>query len=232
MLAVAQTDDVVFVYRLGVTWGDKKTICNKFWQQNPQAYTNGTDKVWVGFFSFARVCNVDLLPLLLRCFLALDLCRSREQARDRAQCTFPGIYTLALFFCLPLAALAAPLSLSLSLLPFYLRPSLPPSLPLSLPPRPHACILPCQAVTALCWPSQRPNELVFGMADGQVKVGILKSNRSVALYDTKSCVVALASSPDGQSFVSGHLDGAVYLYTFPNGTVLGQATSVQQDEEG
>jgi hypothetical protein len=57
------------------------------------------------------------------------------------------------------------------------------------------------------------------MADGQVKAGIIKSNRSVALFDTKSHVVAMAASPDGQSFVSGHLDGAVYLYSFPSGSV-------------
>ncbi len=52
MLAVAQTDDIVFIYRLGATWGDKKTICNKFWQQNPQSYTNGTDKVGCLFSLF------------------------------------------------------------------------------------------------------------------------------------------------------------------------------------
>ena len=29
-LAVAQSDNIVFVYRLGSEWGDKKAICNKF----------------------------------------------------------------------------------------------------------------------------------------------------------------------------------------------------------
>lgn len=29
-LAVAQTDNIVYVYKLGTTWADKKVICNKF----------------------------------------------------------------------------------------------------------------------------------------------------------------------------------------------------------
>ena len=29
-LAVAQTDGGIFIYKLGLEWGEKKTICNKF----------------------------------------------------------------------------------------------------------------------------------------------------------------------------------------------------------
>lgn len=29
-LAVAQSDNIVYVYKLGTTWSDKKVICNKF----------------------------------------------------------------------------------------------------------------------------------------------------------------------------------------------------------
>lgn len=29
-LAVAQSDDIVFVYKLGAGWNEKKVICNKF----------------------------------------------------------------------------------------------------------------------------------------------------------------------------------------------------------
>lgn len=32
-LAIGQSDNIVFVYKLGLEWGDKKSICNKF-QQN------------------------------------------------------------------------------------------------------------------------------------------------------------------------------------------------------
>src|SRR5207253_1649765 len=34
-LAVAQSDNIVFVYKLGKTWADKKTICNKYAQTHP-----------------------------------------------------------------------------------------------------------------------------------------------------------------------------------------------------
>lgn len=33
-LAVAQSDGIVFVYKLGLKWGDKKSICNKFPQNS------------------------------------------------------------------------------------------------------------------------------------------------------------------------------------------------------
>jgi intraflagellar transport protein 172 len=29
-LAIAQSDNIVFVYKLGSDWGEKKSICNKF----------------------------------------------------------------------------------------------------------------------------------------------------------------------------------------------------------
>ena len=32
-LAIAQSDNIVFIYKLGLEWGDKKSICNKFHQQ-------------------------------------------------------------------------------------------------------------------------------------------------------------------------------------------------------
>ena len=33
-LAIAQSDKIIFVYKLGSSWGDKKTICNKFEQSS------------------------------------------------------------------------------------------------------------------------------------------------------------------------------------------------------
>lgn len=33
-LAIAQSDNIVFVYKLGATWGDRKSICNKFPQSS------------------------------------------------------------------------------------------------------------------------------------------------------------------------------------------------------
>jgi intraflagellar transport protein 172 len=34
-LAIAQSDNIVFIYKLGLDWGEKKTICNKFHQSSP-----------------------------------------------------------------------------------------------------------------------------------------------------------------------------------------------------
>ena len=34
-LAIAQSDNIVYVYKLGIDWGDKKSICNKFIQNSP-----------------------------------------------------------------------------------------------------------------------------------------------------------------------------------------------------
>jgi intraflagellar transport protein 172 len=103
-LAIAQSDGIVFVYRLGLEWGDKKSICNKF----PQA----------------------------------------------------------------------------------------------------------SSVTCLCWPVGRPNDLVFGVAEGKLKVGNLKTNKSQTLYTTDSYVVSVAASADGLGLVSGHLDGSIYRFAF------------------
>lgn len=40
-LAIAQSDDIVFIYRLGLDWGEKKSICNKFQQS-----TSVTSMIW------------------------------------------------------------------------------------------------------------------------------------------------------------------------------------------
>ena len=42
-LAVAQSDNIVYVYKLGTTWTDKKIICNKF----PQS-SSVTCMLWLG----------------------------------------------------------------------------------------------------------------------------------------------------------------------------------------
>eukprot|EP00658_Telonema_sp_P-2_P017711 TRINITY_DN16903_c0_g1_i3.p1 TRINITY_DN16903_c0_g1~~TRINITY_DN16903_c0_g1_i3.p1 ORF type:complete len:1394 (-),score=437.87 TRINITY_DN16903_c0_g1_i3:63-4244(-) len=73
------------------------------------------------------------------------------------------------------------------------------------------------SVTALTWPQQRPAEIVFGLAEGKVKIGQLRSNKAATLYTTESYVVSLCSSPDGLSVLSGHLDGSVYRFCFDNG---------------
>ncbi len=71
------------------------------------------------------------------------------------------------------------------------------------------------AVTAMCWPHNRPNDIVFGCADGKVYSGSLKSNKAVVINDTENYVVSMAASAgDGSSVVTGHLDHSIYRVSF------------------
>ena len=105
-LAIAQTDNMVFVYKLGTEWGEKKSICNKFQHSSP--------------------------------------------------------------------------------------------------------------VTCLVWPEKRPNEIYYGLAEGKVKVGQMKTHKPVSLYESTSYVTAMSISPSGASIASCHADGSIYTYWFDN----------------
>lgn len=72
-------------------------------------------------------------------------------------------------------------------------------------------------VTSLCWPAQRHNEVVFGLADGKVKLGLLKANKTFSMYQHPegSSVVSLAASSSGTAIISGHADGSIFRFTFP-----------------
>ncbi|CAG9326113.1 unnamed protein product [Blepharisma stoltei] len=105
-LAVAQSDNIVFVYKLGTEWGEKKSICNKF----PQS----------------------------------------------------------------------------------------------------------SAVTCMNWPRTKAHDIIFGLAEGKVKSGQVRSNKAATLYSSESYVVSVASSIDGETIISGHLDGTIYRYTLEN----------------
>ena len=103
-LAIAQSDNIVFVYKLGLEWNDKKSICNKFLQSSP--------------------------------------------------------------------------------------------------------------ITCMTWPISRPNEIVYGLAEGKVKVGQLRSNKPATLYTTDSYCACVTSSIDGSGVCSVHLDGSVHRLFF------------------
>lgn len=102
-LAVAQSDSIVFVYYLGSSWADKKTICNKF-----------------------------------------------EQTSQ---------------------------------------------------------------VSCLSWPKKSNNKLYFGVAEGKIKVGNIRTNRAQVLYSTESYIVSLDSSLDNKYLISGHIDNSIYKYS-------------------
>ncbi|XP_062344303.1 intraflagellar transport protein 172 homolog isoform X2 [Cinclus cinclus] len=101
-LAIGQTDNIVYVYRIGEEWGDKKVICNKFIQTS--------------------------------------------------------------------------------------------------------------AVTCLLWPAE--NVIVFGLAEGKVRLANTKNNKSSTIYGTDSYVVSLTSNVSGRGILSGHADGTIVRFFF------------------
>ena len=58
--------------------------------------------------------------------------------------------------------------------------------------------------------------MIFGLSDGKIRSGVLKSNKSNVLYGAESYTVSMASSRDGKTIVSGHLDGSVFAYSIDN----------------
>ncbi|XP_040282805.1 intraflagellar transport protein 172 homolog [Bufo bufo] len=101
-IAIGQTDNIIYVYRIGEDWGDKKVICNKFLQTS--------------------------------------------------------------------------------------------------------------AVTCLLWPLE--NSIVFGLAEGKIRLANTKTNKSSTIYGTESYVVSLTSNISGKGILSGHADGTIVRYFF------------------
>lgn len=103
-LAIAQTDNMVFVYKIGLEWGEKKSICNKFQHST--------------------------------------------------------------------------------------------------------------SISALVWPYKRMNDIVYGLAEGAVRIAHMKSNKPTTLYQTESYVTAISCHPMGNAVVCAHLDGSIYVFSF------------------
>ncbi|XP_067120573.1 intraflagellar transport protein 172 homolog [Centruroides vittatus] len=68
------------------------------------------------------------------------------------------------------------------------------------------------AVTCLTWSSEGP--IVYGLANGKVRVANIKTNKSSTLYGTDSYVVSLTTNISGKGILSGHADGSVVRYYF------------------
>ena len=72
-------------------------------------------------------------------------------------------------------------------------------------------------ITCLTWPKEQHNAIVFGLADGKVRIGNLKTNKAATLYQTESQVISTTSSMDGNAIVTGHLDGTINRFFFDDG---------------
>jgi intraflagellar transport protein 172 len=69
-------------------------------------------------------------------------------------------------------------------------------------------------VLSMCWPIGHGNSLIFGLADGKVRLGSLKSNKAATLFQAESPVISLTSSLDGTAVASGHLDCSIHKFHF------------------
>uniref|UniRef100_F6S4V7 Intraflagellar transport protein 172 homolog n=1 Tax=Ornithorhynchus anatinus TaxID=9258 RepID=F6S4V7_ORNAN len=68
------------------------------------------------------------------------------------------------------------------------------------------------AVTCLLWPAE--HIIVFGLAEGKVRLANIKTNKSSTIYGTDSYVVSLTSNISGKGILSGHADGTIVRYFF------------------
>ena len=80
-------------------------------------------------------------------------------------------------------------------------------------------------VTSLIWPNNKNNELFFGVAEGKIKQGNLKTNLAQVLYSTESYVVSLDCSINGKSIISGHIDCSIYKYNLEKNSLERLITS-------
>ncbi|KFO82193.1 Intraflagellar transport protein 172, partial [Cuculus canorus] len=67
-------------------------------------------------------------------------------------------------------------------------------------------------VTCLLWPAE--NVIVFGLAEGKVRLANTKNNKSSTIYRTDSYVVSLTSNVSGKGILSGHADGTIVRFFF------------------
>ncbi|KAK2948164.1 putative Intraflagellar transport protein 172 [Blattamonas nauphoetae] len=73
-------------------------------------------------------------------------------------------------------------------------------------------------IVCLCWPSNNPHLIVFGLADGKVRFAHLKEKRIATLYSSATCPISICASIDGKSILSGHIDGTITQYSFEENT--------------
>ncbi|KAI6244210.1 ANAPC4-WD40 domain-containing protein [Aphelenchoides fujianensis] len=68
------------------------------------------------------------------------------------------------------------------------------------------------AASALSWPEE--SRLIVGLVDGRVRIANIGTNKCSTIYKTDLLTTAIATHPNRKSFVSGHVDGSIILYSF------------------
>lgn len=76
-------------------------------------------------------------------------------------------------------------------------------------------------VSCLIWPKERQNEVFFGVSEGKVKVGNLKTNLSQVLYSTDSYIVSLDVVFEEEALIfSGHIDNSIYKFSLEKNQLI------------
>lgn len=77
----------------------------------------------------------------------------------------------------------------------------------------------------MIWPAEGP--IIVGLADGKVRVSILKAHKAQTLYTADAMTIALAANERKTAFLSSHADGSIIRYylnndghTEPSGRIL------------
>ncbi|CAD5234656.1 unnamed protein product [Bursaphelenchus xylophilus] len=68
------------------------------------------------------------------------------------------------------------------------------------------------AANVLAWPEE--SKLIVGLANGRIRNASVGSNKCSTLYKTDVFTISLSVHPNKKSFVSGHLDGSIILFSF------------------
>ena len=74
------------------------------------------------------------------------------------------------------------------------------------------------SVTAMVWPSKKSHELFFGIADGKVKMGMLRSNSAQVLYTTGSYVLSMSYNANNTTLISSHMDLSIFIHSLESKT--------------
>ncbi|KAL0220860.1 hypothetical protein RCL1_000714 [Eukaryota sp. TZLM3-RCL] len=77
--------------------------------------------------------------------------------------------------------------------------------------------LPSSSVTCIAWPSTAQQILLFGTADGAIRLASLKGNKDIQIYKHDFPALSLAFSSDGLVLLSSHSDGSLHRFTFDSG---------------
>ena len=72
------------------------------------------------------------------------------------------------------------------------------------------------SISCMVWPTKRQNDIVYGLAEGKVKIGQMKIHTPATLYQSDSYVTVMATNCEGNAVVSAHLDGSIYIFYFDN----------------